>query len=116
MARFDPRTFRTVGHHYVGPEHLLLGVARTARRTCRPRPGGARRHPGGRPRSHRRAPPSLGAAAGRLARRRAADKAALELQRTLAKRLGHRCAHTEHVLLAAVSLALKNPAGTVLAE
>jgi ATP-dependent Clp protease ATP-binding subunit ClpA len=42
-------------------------------------------------------------------------KRLLELARTLAKRLGHRCARTEHVLLAVVSPALKSPAGTVLA-
>jgi hypothetical protein len=40
----------------------------------------------------------------------------LELVRTLAKRLGDRCARTEHLLLAAVSPALKSPAGTVLAD
>jgi hypothetical protein len=42
-------------------------------------------------------------------------KRLLELARTLAKRLGHRCARTEHLLLAAVSPALKSPAATVLA-
>src|SRR6266542_30632 len=43
-------------------------------------------------------------------------KRLLELARTLARRLGHRCARTEHLLLAAVSPALKSPAGTVLAD
>jgi Clp amino terminal domain, pathogenicity island component len=107
---------RALGHHYVGPEHLLLGLlaqpeelaaralealgvtpeAVRARVVERLRPAAPR--PGG----------SLGVAP--------QTKRLLELARTLAKRLGHRCARTEHVLLAAVSPALKSPAGTVLAE
>lgn len=43
-------------------------------------------------------------------------KRLLELARTLAKRLGHRCARTEHLLLAAVSPALNSPAGAILAD
>jgi Clp amino terminal domain, pathogenicity island component len=107
---------RALGHHYIGPEHLLLGLlaqseemaaralqalgvtpeAVRARvlehlRPSAPRPGG-----------------SLGVAP--------QTKRLLELARTLAKRLGHRCARTEHLLLAAVSPALKSPAGTVLAD
>jgi ATP-dependent Clp protease ATP-binding subunit ClpA len=43
-------------------------------------------------------------------------KRLLELARTIAKRLGHRCARTEHLLLAAVSPSLGSPAGRVLAD
>lgn len=107
---------RALGHYYVGPEHLLLALlaqpeemaaraleglgvtaeavrARVVERlpAAAPRPGG-----------------SLGVAP--------QTKRLLELARTLSKRLGHRCARTEHVLLAAVSPALKSPAGAVLAE
>lgn len=107
---------RALGHHYLGPEHLLLGLleqreemaaralealgvtpeavrARVVERLplSAPRPGG-----------------SLGVAP--------QTKRLLELARTLAKRLGHRCARTEHLLLAAVSPALKSPAATVLAD
>lgn len=107
---------RALGHYYVGPEHLLLALlaqpeemaaralealgvtaeavrARVVERlpAAAPRPGG-----------------SLGVAP--------QTKRLLELARTLSKRLGHRCARTEHVLLAAVSPALKSPAGAVLAD
>ena len=107
---------RALGHYYVGPEHLLLallaqpeelaaralgalGVTAEAVRAgvverlppSPPRPGG-----------------SLGVAP--------QTKRLLELARTLAKRLGHRCARTEHLLLAAVSPALGSPAGRVLAD
>ena len=107
---------RALGHYYVGPEHLLLALlaqpeelaaralealgvtaeavrARVVERlpASPPRPGG-----------------SLGVAP--------QTKRLLELARTLAKRLGHRCARTEHVLLAAVSPSLKSPAGAVLAD
>lgn len=107
---------RALGHYYVGPEHLLLALlaqpeelagralaalgvtteavrARVVERLppSPPRPGG-----------------SLGVAP--------QTKRLIELARTLAKRLGHRCARTEHLLLAAVSPALKSPAGAVLAD
>src|SRR5919201_872399 len=97
---------RALGHYYVGPEHLLLALlaqpeelaaralgalgvtaeavrARVVERLppSQPRPGG-----------------SLGVAP--------QTKRQLELARTLAKRLGHRCARTEHLLLAAVSPSL----------
>jgi hypothetical protein len=110
------REARDLGHHYLAPEHLVLGllaqpeelatralealgVAPDAvragilerRGTAAPRPSG-----------------SLGAAP--------ETKRLLELARTLAKRLGHRCARTEHLLLAAVSPALNSPAGAILAD
>jgi ATP-dependent Clp protease ATP-binding subunit ClpA len=107
---------RALGRYYVRPEHVLLallaqpeelaaralealGATAEALRTriveglppSPPRPGG-----------------SLGVAA--------QTKRLIELARTLAKRLGHRCTRTEHLLLAAVSPALKSSAGTVLAD
>lgn len=110
------REARELGHHYVAPEHLVLGmvqqpeelagrvlaelgVTATALRvrigdrlgTGPPRPGG-----------------SLGVAP--------QTKRVLELARAFAKRLGHRCARPEHVLLAAVSPRLRSSAATLLAE
>jgi len=106
---------RELGHHYIAPEHLVLGLlaqreelaaraldelgvspedvrARVVERlgTAAPRPRG-----------------SLGGAPD--------TKRLLELARTLATRLGHRCARTEHLLLAAVSPALNLPVAAILA-
>jgi hypothetical protein len=107
---------RDLGHHYVRPEHLVLGLvsqpeelaglalaqlgitfaaARTAVAarlpTAEPRPTG-----------------SLGVAP--------QTKRLLEMARALAKSLGHSCPRTEHILLAAVSPKLHSPAATVLAD
>ena len=110
------REARELGHHYIAPEHLVLGLlaqreelaarllnelevspkavrARVVERlgTAAPRPSG-----------------SLGVAP--------ETKRLLELARTLAERLGHRCARTEHLLLAAVSPALNSSAAAILAD
>lgn len=107
---------RELGHHYVRPEHLILGLlaqpdelaaqvlarldvttdavrARVVDRleTGPPRPSG-----------------SLGVSP--------QTKRLLELARAIAKSLGHRCPKTEHVLLAATSPKLHSPAATLLAE
>jgi hypothetical protein len=107
---------RELGHHYVGPEHLILGllslpeemaaraladqgVSRENARehlidrfgTDEPRPTG-----------------SLGVAP--------QTKRLLELARAIGRSLCHQCPRTEHVLLAAVSPKLGSPAATLLAE
>jgi hypothetical protein len=105
-----------LGHQYINPEHLILGLLavrdelaartlgelgvtakrarlRTAQRlgTRAPRPDG-----------------SLGVAP--------QTKRLLERARAIAKSLGHRCPRTEHILLAAVSPKLRSSAATLLAE
>ena len=107
---------RELGHHYIRPEHLILGLlaqpdelgaqalaalgvspqavrARVADRlgTAAPRPGG-----------------SLGASP--------QTKRLLELARAIAKSLGNRCPKTEHILLAATSRKLHSPAATLLSD
>src|SRR5262249_26996390 len=107
---------RELGHHYVRPEHLILALAeqpdelagqvlaelgvtpRGARTVIERRLGAGRPRPTG----------SLGVAP--------QTKRLLELARSLAKSLGHRCPRTEHVLLAASSPKLHSPAASLLAE
>ena len=107
---------RELGHHYVRPEHLILALAEqpdelagqvladlgvTAgeiRTVIDGRLGAGRSRPTG----------SLGVAP--------QTKRLLELARSLAKSLGHRCPRTEHVLLAASSPKLHSPAASLLAE
>lgn len=107
---------RQLGHHYIRPEHLILGLlslpeemaakalaaegvtaddarAHVARRlgTAEPRPGG-----------------SLGVAP--------QSKRLLELARATGKSLCHQCPRTEHILLAALSPKLDSPAAALLSE
>jgi Clp amino terminal domain, pathogenicity island component len=107
---------RKLGHHYVRPEHLLLGllslpeemaamalaehgISREIVRehvierygTAEPRPTG-----------------SLGVAP--------QTKRLLELARAIGKSLCHQCPRTEHILLAAVSPKLDSPAASLLVE
>ncbi|HET7048543.1 MAG TPA: Clp protease N-terminal domain-containing protein [Solirubrobacteraceae bacterium] len=107
---------RELGHHYVRPEHLVLGLlalpeemaARAlasegvsledVREHVRLRLGSAEPRPTG----------SLGVAP--------QTKRLLELARAIGKSLCHQCPRTEHVLLAAVSPKLHSPAATLLAE
>jgi hypothetical protein len=107
---------RTLGHHYVRPEHLILALAEQpdelagqvlaelgvapaeARAVIERRLGAGRPRPTG----------SLGVAP--------QTKRLLELARSLAKSLGHRCPRTEHVLLAASSPKLHSPAASLLVE
>src|SRR6185437_14626979 len=107
---------RELGHHYVRPEHLILALAEqpdelagqvlaelgvtpdAARAAIEHRLGAGRPRPTG----------SLGVAP--------PTKRLLELARSLARSLGHRCARTEHVLLAASSPKLHSPAASLLAE
>jgi hypothetical protein len=106
---------RALGHHYVRPEHLVLaiveqpeelggqvlaelGVTAQAVRTEIERGlGTGPARPNG----------SLGVAP--------QTKRLLELARTIAKSLGHRCPRTEHVLLAATSPKLDSSAASLLA-
>jgi hypothetical protein len=107
---------RALGHHYIRPEHLILGLlslpeemaARAlaeqgvsvdvARASVAERYGRAEPRPTG----------SLGIAP--------QTKRLLELSRAIARSLGYRrCPRTEHVLLAAVSPKLHSPAATLLA-
>jgi hypothetical protein len=107
---------RALGHYYVGPEHLLLGLlAQPEELAARALEALGVTPEAVRARVLERLPPSAPRPGGSLGVA-PQTKRLLELARTLAKRLGHRCARTEHVLLAAVSPALKSPAGTVLAD
>jgi hypothetical protein len=107
---------RELGHHYVRPEHLVLGLVATpdelaaqvltelgvtlkgARRKVKQRLGTGPSRPAG----------SLGVAP--------QTKRLLELARAIAKSLGHRCPRTEHILLAATSPKLHSPAASLLAD
>jgi Clp amino terminal domain, pathogenicity island component len=107
---------RVLGHHYVRPEHLLLGMlslpdemaaralaergvsAHHVRQHVIERFGTADPRPSG----------SLGVAP--------QTKRLLELARATGKSLCHQCPRTEHVLLAMVSPKLHSPAAALLAE
>jgi hypothetical protein len=107
---------RALGHHYVRPEHLILGLlslpeemaarvladqgvtAQSAREHLIERFGTDEPRPTG----------SLGVAP--------QTKRLLELARAIGKSLCHQCPRTEHVLLAAVSPKLGSPAATLLSE
>lgn len=107
---------RELGHHYVRPEHLVLGLLaqpeelaaevlaglgitpEAARQLVVQQLGSSPPRPGG----------SLGAAP--------QTKRLLELARAIGKSLGHRCPKTEHILLAATSPKLHSPAAVLLAE
>ena len=107
---------RDLGHHYVQPEHLVLGLLAmpdelagqvlndlgiTAERTrgrVGQRLGTSRSRPDG----------SLGVAP--------STKRLLELSRAIANSVGHRCTRTEHILLAATSPKLHSPAAALLDE
>ncbi len=107
---------RRLGHHYLRPEHLVVGllaereemaaIALTevglthdaARTAIVARLGRADPRPTG----------SLGVAP--------QTKRLFELARATARSLGHRCPRTEHILLAALSAKLHSPAATLLAE
>jgi ATP-dependent Clp protease ATP-binding subunit ClpC len=107
---------RELGHHYVRPEHLVLGLlaqpqelaaqvlaqmgvtAELARERVKERLGTGPPRPEG----------SLGVAP--------QTKRLLELARATAKSLGNRCPKTEHILLAATSRKLHTPAATLLAD
>jgi hypothetical protein len=108
---------RALGHHYVRPEHLMLGLlaqpeemaaralaelgvtAELARQRVQARLGVSEPRPSG----------SLGASP--------QTKQLLEFAHTIANSLGHRRGpRTEHILLAAVSSRLHSPAATLLRE
>ncbi|MBV8735487.1 MAG: hypothetical protein JO120_11940 [Solirubrobacterales bacterium] len=105
---------RQLGHHYIRPEHLVLGLLsqpeelaaqllaqlgvtpELAGERVKQRLGTAKPRPKG----------SLGVAP--------QTKRLLELARAIAKSLGHRCPKTEHILLAATSPKLHSPAAGLL--
>jgi hypothetical protein len=107
---------RELGHHYLRPEHLVLGLLaqpeelagralaelgitpEAANTSLVERLGSGPARPDG----------SLGVAP--------ETKRLLELAKAFAKRLGHNCIRTEHILLAAVAPRLHSPAGALLAE
>jgi hypothetical protein len=107
---------REHGHHYLRPEHLVLGLltqpdelagraltelgvtADAVRANLVERLGRAPARPDG----------SLGVAP--------QTKRLLELAKAFAKRLGHSCTRPEHVLLAAVAPRLHSPAAALLAD
>lgn len=107
---------RGLGHHYIQPEHLVLGLLAQPHEpaaevlsalgvtACAARELVAQRLGTGAPRPTG----SLGASP--------QTKRLLELARTIAKSLGSRCAKTEHILLAAASPKLHSPAATLLAD
>jgi len=107
---------RALGHYYVGPEHLLLALlAQPEELAARALAALGVTAEAVRAGVIERLPPSLPRPGGSLGVA-PQTKRLIELARTLATRLGHRSARTEHLLLAAVSPALKSPAGTVLAD
>jgi ATP-dependent Clp protease ATP-binding subunit ClpA len=107
---------REHGHHYLRPEHLVLGLLsqpdelagraltelgvtpKTARASLIDRLGSTPPRPDG----------TLGVAP--------QTKRLLELAKAFAKRLGHNCTRTEHMLLAAVAPRLQSPAAVLLAD
>lgn len=107
---------RELGHHYIRPEHLILGLlaqpeelaaevlaelgvtSQTTRERVADRLGTGSPRPSG----------SLGASP--------QTKRLLELARAIAKSLGHRCPKTEHILLAATSPKLYSSAATLLGD
>lgn len=107
---------RALGHHYVRPEHLILGLlsqpeelaaitlnelgitAEIVREHLAATLGRWEPRPTG----------SLGVAP--------QTKRMLELVRAIVRSLGHSCPRTEHILLAAVSPKLHSSAATLLAE
>ena len=107
---------RELGHHYIRPEHLILGLL------AQPDELGAQALAGlgVRPQSVRsRVVERLGTAAPRPSGSLGASpqtKRLLELARAIAKSLGNRCPKTEHILLAATSPKLHSPAATLLAD
>jgi hypothetical protein len=110
------REARALGHHYIRPEHLILGLLslpeemstralasqgvslENARDHVIARLGTAEPRPTG----------SLGVSP--------QTKRLLELARATGKSLCHQCPRTEHILLAAVSPKLDSPAAALLAE
>ena len=107
---------REYGHHYLRPEHLVLGLLAQPDELA----GRALAELGVTPEAAReRLTDRLGSTSAR------ADgtlgvapqtKRLLELAKAFAKRLGHNCTRTEHILLAAVAPRLHSPAAAVLAE
>ena len=107
---------RQLGHHYVRPEHLVLGLLALPEEMAaqvltgqgvsldRAREQVIERFGTAEPRPHG----SLGVAP--------QTKRLLELARTIGRSLCHQCPRTEHVLLAAVSPKLDSPAAGLLAE
>jgi hypothetical protein len=107
---------RELGHHYVRPEHLVLALAGQPDELAGQvlaelgvTPGAARvaiegRLGAGRPRPTG----SLGVAP--------QTKRLLELARTIAKSLGHRCPRGEHILLAVTSPKLGSPGAALLTD
>ena len=100
---------RALGHQYVRPEHLILGLlaqpdelAARVLAELGVTPELARQHIEQRLGRHAPRPSgSLGVAP--------QTKRLLERARAIAKSLGHRCPRTEHILLAAVSPKLEQP-------
>lgn len=107
---------RALGHQYVRPEHLILGLlaqrdelAARVLTELGVTPELARQHIEQRLGRHAPRPSgSLGVAP--------QTKRLLERARAIAKSLGHRCPRTEHILVAAVSPKLNSPAATLLGE
>jgi ClpA/ClpB-like protein len=107
---------REYGHHYLRPEHLVLGLLSQPQELA----GRALAELGVTPAAAQaglvdrlgRTPPrpdgSLGVAP--------QSKRLLELAKAFAKRLGHNCTRTEHILLAAVAPRLHSPAAALLAD
>jgi hypothetical protein len=107
---------REHGHHYLRPEHLVLGLlaqpdelagralAELGVTPDKVRAGLVERLGRTRPRPDG----SLGVAP--------QTKRLLELAKGFAKRLGHNCTRTEHILLAAVAPRLHSPAAALLAD
>ena len=106
---------REHGHHYLRPEHLVLGLLAQPDELA----GRALAELGVTPGSASSLVERLGSAPARpdgslgVAPQ---TKRLLELAKAFAKRLGHNCTRTEHILLAAVAPSLHSPAAALLAD
>ncbi len=107
---------RARGHHYVRPEHMVLGLIAQPEELA----GRALAELGVSAETvSSRITERLGTSSPRLTGSLGVapqTKRVLELARAFAKRLGSRCIGTEHILLAVVAPRLRSPAADLLAE
>lgn len=107
---------RELGHHYVRPEHVVLGLlAQPQELAAEVLAGLGVTSEGARQRVVQR----LGSGAARPSGSLGVSpqtKRLLELARATAKSLSHQCPRTEHILLAAISPKLRSSAAALLAD
>jgi Clp amino terminal domain, pathogenicity island component len=107
---------RELGHHYVRPEHLVLGLLAYPEELAGEVLAGLGVTPEG---ARQRIAQRLGSGAPRPSGSLGVapqTKRLLELARAIAKSLSHQCPRTEHILLAATSPKLHSSAAALLAD